>query len=143
MIFACRFSCSDNGKMHKQALSIKVACKKQEYCDSREQTERSLNSDLMEQTGQLSESFSNSDNIQKGMIYMTNMTIARNIRRLRSSRNITQSELARSAGIAGSYLCECEKGRRMPSIRVVTKLAAALGCQISDIVDDHKERSAG
>lgn len=71
---------------------------------------------------------------------MSNVVIARNIRMLRSKLGISQQELAKNAGVSGGYLCDCERGRRTPSVNTLSKIAAALNCRISDIIE---ERSAG
>lgn len=74
----------------------------------------------------------------KGMIYMTN--IARNIRSLRERRDLSQKELSEKSGVSTGYICMCEKGDRIPSVKLCIKLAKALDCRLSDILD---ERSAG
>lgn len=48
------------------------------------------------------------------------------IRAARTGRGIGLRELARRAGVAPSYLCDIELGRRLPTERVVRALAAAL-----------------
>lgn len=69
---------------------------------------------------------------------MTN--IARNIRSLRERKGISQLELSKMSGVSPSYICQCEKGSRIPSVKLSMKLAEALSCQLSEILD---ERSAG
>lgn len=74
----------------------------------------------------------------KGMIYMTG--IARNIRSLRERRELSQKELSEKSGVSAGYICMCEKGDRIPSVKLCIKLAKALDCRLSDILE---ERSAG
>ena len=48
------------------------------------------------------------------------------IRRLRIEREISQHELAQSAGVTPSFLSLIENERRRPSLRILQKLASAL-----------------
>ncbi|MFO7151884.1 MAG: helix-turn-helix domain-containing protein [Bacillota bacterium] len=48
------------------------------------------------------------------------------IREFREKRSMSLKELAEKAGLSVSYLCEIERGKKLPSIEVIEKLAAAL-----------------
>lgn len=50
-----------------------------------------------------------------------------NVRRLRRERELTQEQLAFEAQIDLTYVGGIERGRRNPSLIVITRLAAALG----------------
>jgi transcriptional regulator with XRE-family HTH domain len=56
------------------------------------------------------------------------------IREARVRKGLKQFELARSAGIAVSTLCDIEKGRIKPSIKTLEKLAFALGTDPSSLL---------
>lgn len=49
------------------------------------------------------------------------------LRSLRQTMELTQTELAYRAGTTRSKICDFEKGRRIPSLKLATKLAKALG----------------
>jgi len=52
--------------------------------------------------------------------------VGRNIRRLREERGLTQEKLAADAEIDLTYLGGIERGKRNPSLLVLTRIAAAL-----------------
>jgi DNA-binding XRE family transcriptional regulator len=54
------------------------------------------------------------------------VALGRNIRRLRSERELTQEELASRAGLSANYVGEIERGMRNPSVKVLFDLARAL-----------------
>jgi transcriptional regulator with XRE-family HTH domain len=56
-------------------------------------------------------------------------SLARNLRRLRGARGLSQSELAAVAGITRSHLNRLENGAYNASLDTVSKLAAALGSE--------------
>jgi transcriptional regulator with XRE-family HTH domain len=51
---------------------------------------------------------------------------ARNLRRLRNARGLSQDDLAYDAGVSRSYLSKLEKGAFYVSLKVIAKLAKAL-----------------
>jgi transcriptional regulator with XRE-family HTH domain len=54
-------------------------------------------------------------------------TVAANLRRLRNAKGITQEELAERAGINRNYVGMIERETNSPTIKVLEKLARALG----------------
>ncbi|WP_172592567.1 helix-turn-helix domain-containing protein [Staphylococcus pettenkoferi] len=53
------------------------------------------------------------------------------IKKIRKSKNLTQSELAREMEISRSYLSDIENGNKNPSITTTKKLAEKLGVSVS------------
>lgn len=53
------------------------------------------------------------------------------IRRMRSSRGLSQEELARTARVAQSNLSAYERDRRAPSLETLNRLAVACGYQLA------------
>ena len=53
--------------------------------------------------------------------------VARNIRRLRVARALSQEDLAVDAGIDRTYVSRLERGLENPTVAVLEKLARALG----------------
>lgn len=63
-------------------------------------------------------------------------TLARNIRRLRAERGISQEELADLAGLHRTYVGSIERSERNISIDNIGKLATALGVTPSKLLED-------
>jgi transcriptional regulator with XRE-family HTH domain len=58
--------------------------------------------------------------------------VARNIRRLRVARELSQESLAVDAGIDRTYVSRLERELENPTIGVLEKLAGALGTDIAE-----------
>ena len=58
--------------------------------------------------------------------------VARNIRRLRVARDLSQEVLAVDAGIDRTYVSRLERGLADPSVWVLEKLARALSANIEE-----------
>lgn len=69
------------------------------------------------------------------------MSIGDNIKRLRKEQKLTQIELAKKAQISRSYLADVENDRYNASVETLKSIAAALDCNISDLMgsDSNKE----
>lgn len=60
--------------------------------------------------------------------------LGRNIRQLRLARDMTQEQLAFEADIDLTYAGGIERGRRNPSLIVLTRIARALGHPLAKLV---------
>jgi transcriptional regulator with XRE-family HTH domain len=58
--------------------------------------------------------------------------VARNIRRLRVGRRLSQEALAVDAGIDRTYVGRLERGKENPTVAILEKLAIALDSEISE-----------
>ena len=67
-------------------------------------------------------------------------TFARNLRYLRSEREMTLRELAEALGIGRSTLSEYENAETDPSLTVVKKIADYFGESVDWLVGDTKKR---
>lgn len=56
------------------------------------------------------------------------------LRQLREERGWSQEQLAAQAGLNRSYLGEVERGRAIPSLITVSKLAGALEIRLSTMI---------
>jgi transcriptional regulator with XRE-family HTH domain len=59
--------------------------------------------------------------------------VARNIRRLRVARVLSQENLAVDAGIGRTYVSRLERGLENPTVAVLEKLARALASDIEEL----------
>lgn len=53
------------------------------------------------------------------------------IQYLRKQKKMSQEDLALEAGINKNYLSDVEHGRRNPTIKIINKIAIALGVRLS------------
>jgi transcriptional regulator with XRE-family HTH domain len=65
---------------------------------------------------------------------MTIEQFAQVLRQMREERGWSQEQLAERADLNRSYLGEVERGRAVPSLLTVSKLAGALEVQLSSLI---------
>jgi transcriptional regulator with XRE-family HTH domain len=70
------------------------------------------------------------------------MSLGRRLRTLRKNNSFTQQSLADAVGVSRIYIQALESNRRMPSMKLLHRLAEALSASITDIVDDLPNRTA-
>ena len=63
--------------------------------------------------------------------------LARNLRRLRAVKGISQEALADLAGLHRTYVGSMERSERNVSIDNLERLAAALGVRVAELLEDH------
>ena len=63
------------------------------------------------------------------------LIFAKNIRKIRRLREISQERLALDAGCSKTYLCEIESGTRSVSIDVMGNIANALDMPLSRLLE--------
>ena len=66
--------------------------------------------------------------------------VARNLRRLREERDLSQDELGNRAGITRNYVGMIERRESSPSIDVIEKLAKALRVSPMTLFDEGSPR---
>ena len=69
-------------------------------------------------------------------IHAPRRTLARNLRRLRAERGISQEALADMAGLHRTYIGSIERSERNISIDNIAKLAVAFGIAPSKLLED-------
>ena len=65
---------------------------------------------------------------------MEKLNVGRNIRRLRESAGMSQEGLAEILGIDRSAVAQWETGRTNPRLADLPAIAAALGCEIDELL---------
>lgn len=63
------------------------------------------------------------------------MSLPERLRALRVERDLTQADLARRVGVAQPMISRLESGTAAPSVRMLQKLAQALGVTTTDLLD--------
>jgi transcriptional regulator with XRE-family HTH domain len=63
-----------------------------------------------------------------------------NLRRLRHAKGLSQDDLAYEAGVSRSYLSQLEKGAFHASLKVIGKLAEALGTEAAALLRATREK---
>lgn len=72
-------------------------------------------------------------------IHSTRETLARNLRRLRRERRLSQEALADLAGLHRTYVGSIERGERNVSLDNIERLANALGIVAADLIKSAAE----
>lgn len=62
-------------------------------------------------------------------------TLGARIRGLREARSLTQVEVADHLGVSQTAVSYWEKGRRVPSVAMLARLAGLLGVTIDELID--------
>jgi transcriptional regulator with XRE-family HTH domain len=68
--------------------------------------------------------------------------MGRRLRTLRKNIGMTQQNLADTVEVSRIYIQALESNRRMPSMKLLHRLADALDSSITDIVDDFPKKAA-
>jgi len=59
------------------------------------------------------------------------------LRTLRKNASLTQQKLADNVGVSRIYIQALESNRRVPSVKLLYRLADKLSAKVNDIVDDY------
>ena len=62
--------------------------------------------------------------------------LARNLRRIRLERGVTQEALSHESGVMQSHLSEIEAGKRNASVDVIGAIALALGVPVAALLEE-------
>ena len=65
---------------------------------------------------------------------ITHLKIAKKLKSVRISKNLTQLELSEKAGISVNYYAKVERGEAIPSLDTFAKIVKALGVKSSDVL---------
>lgn len=64
------------------------------------------------------------------------MNVGGNVRRLREAAGISQADLARQTNVSAAMICQIERGTKAMSLQLAMEVAAALKCDVRDLVSD-------
>ena len=65
--------------------------------------------------------------------------IGESVRRRRRQQGLTLEELATSSGVSTAMLSEVERGVKNPTVRLAYQIARALGCSLTDLIEESFE----
>lgn len=68
------------------------------------------------------------------------MSLGLRLRTLRKNASLTQQKLADNVGVSRIYIQALESNRRVPSIKLLYRLADELQAKVNDIVDDYPSK---
>lgn len=71
------------------------------------------------------------------------MTLGLRIRTLRKARKMTQQQLADETDVSRIYIQALESNRRSPSMKLLRRLAAKLGVETSDLLEEFPRDGSG
>ena len=60
-------------------------------------------------------------------------TFAKNMKRLREAKQMSQGDIFRATDIDRAYICNLEAGKQNPTLETVEKIAKALGVSVGDL----------
>ena len=69
-----------------------------------------------------------------------NKNLGKVIKRIRLSKNLTQKDVAKLAGISLKYYGTIERGKSSPSLKVVFKISLALEKSLSELFSEMKNK---
>ena len=64
------------------------------------------------------------------------------LRAYRLEEGLTQEQLSERVDVVHSFICSLESGKKQPSLRMILKLASALGVRPGELVDAMADRIA-
>jgi DNA-binding XRE family transcriptional regulator len=71
------------------------------------------------------------------------MSIGTRVMQIRNQKGMSQGELSRRSGLAGSYLSRIENRHLEPRPKTLRKIAAALGVPMAEFFQSHQENLEG
>lgn len=60
--------------------------------------------------------------------------LGENLKKIRTKKNITQTELAKTLGVDKSFVSNIENGKTNPTLSTITNIAGALGVSSNDLL---------
>ena len=68
--------------------------------------------------------------------------LGKNIRRIRTAQNMTQSALAEKSGVSVQMINQIEWGTKVPSVPTLVRIAQALKCSTDEILSEEGQDGA-
>lgn len=71
------------------------------------------------------------------------MDLGSNIRERRTAAGLTLDALSRESGVSRAMLSDLERNAKSPTIRILSQVAAGLGCKLSELLGEGKAERHG
>ena len=65
-----------------------------------------------------------------------NAALGARLRELRKKKGLKLVALANKSGVSLAYVSEVERGRKLPSLEILGRIAGALGLTVIDVLDE-------
>ncbi len=70
----------------------------------------------------------------KQKLTQQDLRLARYVQKIRKAKRITQEQLAEKVGVSTTWIGYIETGRNKPSLKLLYKIARALGVKVKDLI---------
>lgn len=60
--------------------------------------------------------------------------LGKNLKRIRTTKGITQGDIVRSLGVSRSFISNIENGKTNPTLATIAKLAEAVGVSVDELL---------
>lgn len=60
--------------------------------------------------------------------------LGRNLKRIRTERDLSQGDIARELGVSRGFVSTIENGKTNPTLSTITKLAKAIGVSTNELM---------
>lgn len=60
--------------------------------------------------------------------------LGRNLKRIRTEKNMSQGDIARALGVDRGYISNIENGKRNPTLATIAKIAQALKVSVDELL---------
>lgn len=60
--------------------------------------------------------------------------LGKNLKRIRTEKDITQSDIARSLGVSRGFVSNLEKGKTNPTLATISRIADAVGVTTDELL---------
>ncbi len=70
----------------------------------------------------------------KRKITKQNLRLAKNLRKVRKAKDVTQEILAEKVGVSPGWISKIERGIYPPNMKLLTKIARALDVKVRDLI---------
>ena len=60
--------------------------------------------------------------------------LGENLKRIRTTKGITQGDIVRSLGVSRSFISNIENGKTNPTLATIAKLAEAVGVSVDELL---------
>src|SRR3989344_6628595 len=64
------------------------------------------------------------------------LILGENLKRIRTTKNVTQSDIAKSLGVSRAFICKIENGQTNPTLSTIAKLCGVVGATPDELLNN-------